>query len=220
MRILIRRSDLFAVHGLSPSLFVVNRCMKAGTTEELDSRAPVELKENTRKMLVMESFQKARYIHPRNNLAEWWWLLTKFRWYWIFLTLVYGFSHVVFRFRAGLKKSAETAMIGETLLDETCKSLLTEIEKIRERDPIRLEKEANEFHEQFWKKRAIAARDNITKRRNRDANEEDILKKSSGTDMSEWVEAKTKDRKEKDVARRTREYILGFHKHLKTKRLI
>ena len=173
-----------------------------------------------RRMTIMENVQKAKYIHHRNDFAEWWYLMTTFRWYWFAFLLVYSLSHVIFRFRSGQKKSAETAMIGENLLDETCKTLLAEIEKIREKDPVRLEKEANEFHELFWKQRAFAVTDEIKQRRAREAAEESVLLSSSGTDMSEWVEAKSKDRKEKDVARRTRDYINGFHKHLKTKRLI
>ncbi|EPY26220.1 hypothetical protein STCU_01379 [Strigomonas culicis] len=41
-----------------------------------------------------------------------------------------------------------------------------------------------------------------------------------GTDMTEWLGAKEKDEEEREVARRTQDYIQGFHQHLKSKRLI
>ncbi|KNH05416.1 hypothetical protein XU18_3587 [Perkinsela sp. CCAP 1560/4] len=172
-----------------------------------------------RKITIMTNTRKAVYVHYRNYYAQWWWYMSTARWYYFVFLFTYGLAHVAFRYRLGKKKSAEVVMIGENLLDDQTKALLVEIEKLRERDPIRLENEANDFHELFWKHRAYAMTDDIKRRREREAREEAAMV-GSGTDMSEWMDAKTKDKKEKEISRRTRDYILGFHQHLKVKKLL
>jgi len=120
----------------------------------------------------------------------------------------------------GARNSAGAVLLGETLLDERTRDLLGAIEKLREKDPLRLEKEANEFHDLFWKSRAKAVTENITKKREVELKKDHVIQAAQGTDMSEWLEAKGKDNKEREVARRTHDYIQGFHQHLKVKRLI
>ena len=175
---------------------------------------------NTRRFTIMTTTTKGVYVHYRNDLAFWWWGKTDFNWYFWGGTALFIGSQIIHRYKVGKKISAEKVMIGENLLDERTKELLGDIEKLREKDPLRLEKEANTFHEDFWKTRALAVSDSLRRKRTIEKKQDEALTLSKGTDMSEWMEAKVKDTKEKEIARRTHEYIQGFHQYLKVRRLI
>eukprot|EP00760_Papus_ankaliazontas_P004697 PhM_4_TR12030/c0_g2_i1/m.73375 len=169
---------------------------------------------------VMTTTTKSVYIHYRNQLALWWWFRTDGNWWYFGGILAFIASHVVYRFKVGAKKSAENVSLGETLLDERTRDLLGDVEKLREKDPLRLEKEANEFHERFWKTRAHAVTVENQQKREKEMKQTELIAQTQGTDMSEWLHAKGKDAKEREIARRTHDYIQGFHQHLKVKRLI
>eukprot|EP00658_Telonema_sp_P-2_P016147 TRINITY_DN16254_c0_g1_i1.p1 TRINITY_DN16254_c0_g1~~TRINITY_DN16254_c0_g1_i1.p1 ORF type:complete len:172 (+),score=48.15 TRINITY_DN16254_c0_g1_i1:12-527(+) len=124
------------------------------------------------------------------------------------------------RYRIAKEQTASQAQLGENLLDQRTRDLLSDIESLRSKDPLRLENEANIFHEQFWKRRAKAIANQRNERRSAELTRGLLQGEARGTDMTEWLGAKAKDDQEREVARRTHDYIQGFHQHLKTKRLI
>lgn len=173
-----------------------------------------------RNIIVIANTTKAVYIHPQNHLASWYWFRTDFhRWFVLGLTIFVG-SQVMARYRIAKEQTASQAQLGENLLDQRTRDLLSDIESLRAKDPLRLENEANIFHEQFWKRRAKAIANQRNERRSAELTRGLLQGEARGTDMTEWLGAKEKDDQEREVARRTHDYIQGFHQHLKSKRLI
>ena len=200
-------------HGPSPH---PNPNAKTPAGTESGLQAP----KKPRRFTIMTTTTKAVHVHYRNMLSLWWWYVARGPRYLAVATFTFIASALIYRAKKGQQKSAECVMLGENLLDERTKELLGDIEKLREKDPVRLEKEANTFHEQFWKTRALAVTEDRHHRRSLEKKQIQAISASTGTDMSEWMEAKVKDTKEKEVARRTHDYIQGFHTHLKVRRLI
>jgi hypothetical protein len=124
------------------------------------------------------------------------------------------------RARHALMNTATKAQLGENLLDQRTRDLLNDIETLRVKDPLRLENEANAFHEMFWQTRAKIVAEQRHGRRSAEISRGLLQGEARGTDMTEWLGAKAKDDQEREVARRTHDYIQGFHQHLKSKRLI
>lgn len=173
-----------------------------------------------RNIIVMNNTTKAVYIHYQNHIASWYWFITDFHKYFVgFITLFVG-SQVLARYRIAKMQTTVQAQLGENLLDQRTRDLLTDIEQLRAKDPLRLENEANQFHELFWQRRAKAVADRNQERRNVEITKGMMQGEARGTDMTEWLGAKAKDDQEREVARRTQDYIQGFHQHLKAKRLI
>ena len=129
-------------------------------------------------------------------------------------------TQVIARYRVAKLQTATQAQLGENLLDQRTRDLLSDIEVLRKKDPIRLEHEANMYHEQFWKRRAVAVAESRSQVRNLEIQRGKMQGEARGTDMTEWLGAKAKDDEEREVARRTQDYFQGFHQHLKSKRLI
>lgn len=134
--------------------------------------------------------------------------------------IVFVGSQVYVRYKVAKRQTAESAKLGESLLDNRTRDLLGDVENLRNKDPLRLESEANQFHEIFWKRRAKAVSDVRQETRTIEIARGEMQGVARGTDMSEWLGAKKKDEEEREVARRTHDYIQGFHQHLKAKRLI
>lgn len=173
-----------------------------------------------RNIIVMSNTTKAVYIHPINHIASWYWFITDFhKWFVGFVFLFVG-SQVFARYRVAKVQTATQAQLGENLLDQRTRDLLNDIEVLRKKDPVRLEHEANMYHEQFWKRRALAISESRTELRKMEMEKGRMQGIARGTDMTEWLGAKAKDDEEREIARRTQDYIQGFHQHLKSKRLI
>ncbi|CUI14820.1 Hypothetical protein, putative [Bodo saltans] len=173
-----------------------------------------------RNILVMSNTTKAVYIHRHNHIASWYWFVTDFhKWFVGFVILFVG-SQVLARYRIAKMQTTVQAQLGENLLDQRTRDLLSDVEQLRVKDPLRLENEANAYHEQFWQRRAKAVAERNDERRNVEITRGLMQGEARGTDMTEWLGAKAKDDQEREVARRTQEYIQGFHQHLKAKRLI
>lgn len=176
--------------------------------------------EKKRNIVVMCNTTKAVYIHPQNHIASWYWFITDFhKWFVGFMFLFVG-SQIIARYRIAKMQTTVQAQLGENLLDQRTRDLLSDIEQLRQKDPLRLENEANIFHEQFWERRAKAVAERNNERRNIEITRGVMQGQARGTDMTEWLGAKAKDDQEREVARRTQDYIQGFHQHLKSKRLI
>lgn len=173
-----------------------------------------------RNITVMSNTTKAVYIHRTNHIASWYWFVTDFhKWFVGFVVLFVG-SQVLARYRIAKMQTTVQAQLGENLLDQRTRDLLSDIEQLRLKDPLRLENEANAYHEQFWQRRAKSVAERNNDRRNVEITRGLMQGEARGTDMTEWLGAKAKDDQEREVARRTQEYIQGFHQHLKAKRLI
>lgn len=173
-----------------------------------------------RNIVVIANTTKAVYIHPQNHTASWYWFRTDFHRWLVFGLLTFVGSQVLARYRIAKQQTAAQAQLGENLLDQRTRDLLGDIETLRAKDPLRLENEANLFHEQFWKRRAKAISNERNERRSAELTRGMLQGEARGTDMTEWLGAKAKDDQEREVARRTHDYIQGFHQHLKAKRLI
>ena len=173
-----------------------------------------------RNIVVLSNTTKAVYVHPINHIASWYWFITDFhKWFMGFVFLFVG-TQVIARYRVAKLQTATQAQLGENLLDQRTRDLLSDIEVLRKKDPIRLEHEANMYHEQFWKRRAVAVAESRSQVRNLEIQRGKMQGEARGTDMTEWLGAKAKDDEEREVERRTQDYIQGFHQHLKSKRLI
>nr|CCC93007.1 unnamed protein product [Trypanosoma congolense IL3000] len=183
----------------------------------LDNTDEVPRKRN---MTVLCNTTKAVYIHPTNHIASWYWFITDFHKWFIGIVFLFVGTQVIARYRVAKLQTVIQAQLGENLLDQRTRDLLTDIEVLRQKDPIRLEQEANIYHEQFWKRRALAVAESRNEVRRVELQRGLLQGQARGTDMTEWLGAKVKDDEERKVAQRTQEYIQGFHQHLKSKRLI
>lgn len=187
----------------------------AGTS--LSPEAPGKPKRN---MIIFSNTTKAVYVHPWNKIASVWWMHTDFhKWFTLSIVVFVG-SQFLARLYVAKMATTTQAQLGETLLDQRTRELLSDIEKLRLRDPMRLENEANAFHDLFWQRRAKHAASQRTEQRTMEMQRGLLQGEARGTDMTEWMGAKVKDDEEREVARRTHDYIQGFHQHLKAKRLI
>ncbi|KAG5467016.1 hypothetical protein LSCM1_01195 [Leishmania martiniquensis] len=173
-----------------------------------------------RNIIVLSNTTKAVYVHPTNHIASWYWFITDFHKWFIGIVFLFVGTQVIARYRVSKLQTATQAQIGENLLDQRTRDLLGDIEVLRKKDPIRLEHEANVYHEQFWKRRAMAVAQSRSEVRSLEIQRGKLQGEARGTDMTEWLGAKAKDDEEREVARRTQDYIQGFHQHLKSKRLI
>ncbi|RNF09021.1 hypothetical protein TraAM80_02418 [Trypanosoma rangeli] len=173
-----------------------------------------------RNIVVMSNTTKAVYIHPANHIASWYWFVTDFHKWFVGIVFFFVGSQLLARYRLSKMNTVVQAQLGENLLDQRTRDLLSDIEVLRRKDPLRLEQEANVFHEQFWKRRAIAVSESRNEVRRVELQRGLLQGQARGTDMTEWLGAKAKDNEEREVARRTQDYIQGFHQHLKSKRLI
>ncbi|RNF25908.1 uncharacterized protein Tco025E_01912 [Trypanosoma conorhini] len=173
-----------------------------------------------RNIVVLSNTTKAVYIHPANHIASWYWFITDFHKWFVGIVFLFVGSQLLARYRLSKLKTVVQAQLGENLLDQRTRDLLSDIEVLRRKDPLRLEQEANVFHEQFWKRRAIAVSESRNEVRRVELQRGMLQGQARGTDMTEWLGAKAKDDEEREVARRTQDYIQGFHQHLKSKRLI
>lgn len=173
-----------------------------------------------RNIVVLSNTTKAVYIHPTNHIASWYWFITDFHKWFVGAVFLFVGSQVLARYRVAKMQTVVQAQLGENLLDQRTRDLLSDIEVLRRKDPLRLEQEANVFHEQFWKRRALAVAESRNEVRRVELQRGVLQGEARGTDMTEWMGAKAKDDEEREVARRTQDYIQGFHQHLKSKRLI
>lgn len=173
-----------------------------------------------RNIIVMSNTTKAVYIHRQNHIASWYWFVTDFHKWFVGFVIIFVGSQVLARYRIAKMQTTVQAQLGENLLDQRTRDLLSDIEQLRGKDPLRLENEANLYHEQFWQRRAMSVAERNDERRNVEITRGLLQGEARGTDMTEWLGAKAKDDHEREVARRTQEYIQGFHQHLKAKRLI
>ncbi|EKF31802.1 hypothetical protein MOQ_004356 [Trypanosoma cruzi marinkellei] len=173
-----------------------------------------------RNIVVLSNTTKAVYIHPLNHIASWYWFITDFHKWFVGIVFLFVGSQVFARYRISKLQTVVQAQLGENLLDQRTRDLLSDIEVLRRKDPVRLEQEANVYHEQFWKRRAIAVSESRNEVRRVELQRGMLQGQARGTDMTEWLGAKAKDDEEREVARRTQDYIQGFHQHLKSKRLI
>ncbi|CAC9546759.1 hypothetical protein conserved [Leishmania donovani] len=173
-----------------------------------------------RNIVVLSNTTKAVYVHPTNHIASWYWFITDFHKWFVGIVFLFVGTQVIARYRVSKLQTATQAQLGENLLDQRTRDLLSDIEVLRKKDPIRLEHEANIYHEQFWKRRALAVASSRNEVRSLEIQRGKMQGEARGTDMTEWLGAKAKDDEEREVARRTQDYIQGFHQHLKSKRLI
>ncbi|KAG5492316.1 hypothetical protein GH5_01233 [Leishmania sp. Ghana 2012 LV757] len=173
-----------------------------------------------RNIIVLSNTTKAVYVHPTNHIASWYWFITDFHKWFIGIVFLFVGTQVIARYRVSKLQTATQAQLGENLLDQRTRDLLGDIEVLRKKDPIRLEHEANMYHEQFWKRRALAVAESRNEVRSLEIQRGKMQGEARGTDMTEWLGAKAKDDEEREVARRTQDYIQGFHQHLKSRRLI
>lgn len=173
-----------------------------------------------RNIVVLSNTTKAVYVHPTNHIASWYWFITDFHKWFVGIVFLFVGTQVIARYRVSKLQTATQAQLGENLLDQRTRDLLSDIEVLRKKDPIRLEHEANIYHEQFWKRRAVAVAESRNEVRSLEIQRGKMQGEARGTDMTEWLGAKVKDDEEREVARRTQDYIQGFHQHLKSKRLI
>eukprot|EP00744_Colponema_vietnamica_P017164 GILI01024091.1.p1 GENE.GILI01024091.1~~GILI01024091.1.p1 ORF type:complete len:229 (+),score=45.92 GILI01024091.1:34-687(+) len=192
----------------------------AGSGAAAGAASSLGAPEKKRNIVVLANTTKAVYIHPQNHTASWYWFRTDFHRWLVFGLITFVGSQVLARYRIAKQQTAAQAQMGENLLDQRTRDLLGDIETLRAKDPLRLENEANLFHEQFWKRRAKAISNERNERRSAELTRGMLQGEARGTDMTEWLGAKAKDDQEREVARRTHDYIQGFHQHLKAKRLI
>ncbi|KPI86497.1 hypothetical protein ABL78_4437 [Leptomonas seymouri] len=193
---------------------------KAGAKSTALGVAADESVPKRRNIVVLSNTTKAVYIHPTNHIASWYWFITDFHKWFIGIVFLFVGTQVIARYRVAKLQTATQAQLGENLLDQRTRDLLSDIEVLRKKDPIRLEHEANVYHEQFWKRRAVAVAESRNEVRSLEIQRGKMQGEARGTDMTEWLGAKVKDDEEREVARRTQDYIQGFHQHLKSKRLI
>jgi hypothetical protein len=173
-----------------------------------------------RNISVFSNTAKGMYVHVPNLLGGLSFTIKDLPFYFWGVMIVFVGSQVYVRYKVAKRQTAESAKLGESLLDNRTRDLLGDIENLRNKDPLRLESEANQFHEIFWKRRAKAVADVRQEKRTIEIARGEMQGVARGTDMSEWLGAKKKDEEEREVARRTHDYIQGFHQHLKAKRLI
>ncbi|KAG8346482.1 hypothetical protein TRVL_02694 [Trypanosoma vivax] len=173
-----------------------------------------------RNITVLCNTTKAVYIHPSNHIASWYWFITDFHKWLVGAVFLFVGTQIIARYRISKLQTVVQAQLGENLLDQRTRDLLSDIEVLRQKDPVRLEQEANMYHEQFWKRRALAVAESRNEVRRVELQRGLLQGKARGTDMTEWLGAKAKDDEERQIAQRTQEYIQGFHQHLKSKRLI
>ena len=185
-----------------------------------DDVKPFEEPPKTKNFMVISNTAKALYFHRTNEIASWQWFITDFTYYWLIILFIFVGAPLIYRFRMAQKATAEQARLGETLLDQRTRDLLSDIEQLRKKDPLRLESEANTYHDNFWRRRAKAVSVKQETKRTVELTRGMMQGEARGTDMTEWLGAKEKDESEREVARRTHDYIQGFHQHLKSKRLI
>ncbi|EAN95746.1 hypothetical protein, conserved [Trypanosoma cruzi] len=193
---------------------------KEKTHAETDALGAPRTPGKRRNIVVLSNTTKAVYIHPMNHIASWYWFITDFHKWFVGIVFLFVGSQVLARYRISKLQTVVQAQLGENLLDQRTRDLLGDIEVLRRKDPVRLEQEANVYHEQFWKRRAIAVSESRNEVRRVELQRGMLQGQARGTDMTEWLGAKAKDDEEREVARRTQDYIQGFHQHLKSKRLI
>lgn len=174
----------------------------------------------TRNISVFSNTAKGMYVHVPNLLGGLSFTVKDLPFYFWGVMILFVGSQVYVRWKVAKRQTAESAKLGESLLDNRTRDLLGDVENLRNKDPLRLESEANQFHEIFWKRRAKAVSDVRQEKRTIEIARGEMQGVARGTDMSEWLGAKKKDEEEREVARRTHDYIQGFHQHLKAKRLI
>jgi len=179
-----------------------------------------EPKDKGRNFMVFSATAKGRHLHMGNYVQKTYWIYSDFGWWYPIGIFFFVLIPITYRIKHSQKATEENARLGENLLDERVKELLGDIERLRLKDPLRLESEANAYHDAYWKRRArnVAAQQQHT--REVEMNRGVMQGEARGTDMTEWVSNKEKDDGERHVARRTQDYIQGFHHHLKYKRLI
>ena len=192
----------------------------AEDASSLASSAPASEAVPPRNIRVYANTMKGVYIHPHNRWAAIYWWRTDFHYWLVGCILVFVGSQLLVRYRVSMMSTVQQARLGENLLDQRTRDLLTDIESLREKDPLRLENEANAFHELFWNLRAKKMATSRQDMRTTEINRGMMQGEARGTDMTEWLGAKKKDDSEREIARRTHDYIQGFHQHLKSKRLI
>ena len=173
-----------------------------------------------RNISIYSNTTKGVYVHYHNRMAAIYWWRTDFHYWLVGFIVVFVGSQLWVRYRVSNMATVQQARLGENLLDQRTRDLLTDIEQLRERDPLRLESEANAFHELFWNLRAKKISESRSAARTTEINRGVMQGEARGTDMTEWLGAKKKDDSEREIARRTHDYIQGFHQHLKSKRLI
>lgn len=179
-----------------------------------------QYEEPGRNLRVFSNTAKGLYIHFPNLFGAQAFIMNDIHVYFWGLTLLFIGSQVYVRYKVAKRETAEQAKLGETLLDNRTRDLLGDIEALRNKDPLRLESEANVFHEMFWRNRAKAVADARKDRRQMEIARGEMQGAARGTDMSEWLGAKHKDEEEREIARRTADYVQGFHQHLKSRRLL
>ena len=179
-----------------------------------------EEEEPVRNIRVYANTTKGVYIHFHNRMAAVYWWRTDFHPWLVGCILVFVGSQLFVRYRVSVMSTVQQARLGENLLDQRTRDLLSDIETLRAKDPLRLESEANAFHELFWNLRAKKVAESRTEARKTEIDRGVMQGEARGTDMTEWLGAKKKDDSEREIARRTHDYIQGFHQHLKSKRLI
>jgi hypothetical protein len=190
---------------------------EGGKKSSLGVSAPAGGKRN---LTIFSNTTKAVYIHFHNLHASRFWFMTDFNMYFVVVLFLTVGTMMITRIRSGMLTTTVKAQLGENLLDQRTRDLLNDIETLRKKDPLRLENEANAFHEMFWQSRAKAVAEQRNTRRSVEISRGLLQGEARGTDMTEWLGAKAKDDQEREVARRTHDYIQGFHQHLKAKRLI
>eukprot|EP00758_Cryptobia_borreli_P005161 Tbor_TRINITY_DN4759_c0_g2::TRINITY_DN4759_c0_g2_i1::g.17105::m.17105 len=206
---------------ISPIGARFNATFSEGRTGESDPETASAINDvKKRNIIILANTTKAVYIHPHNHRASWYWFRTDFHRYFVLFISIFVGSQLLARYRIAVSQTAAQAQIGENLLDHRTREILSDIEALRTKDPLRLENEANLFHEQFWKRRARAVSIQRNERRSVELSRGMLQGEARGTDMTEWLGAKEKDDQEREVARRTHDYIQGLHQHLKAKRLI
>lgn len=193
---------------------------QSATADGAKGGAPPTPTQHTKNIIILSTATKAVYVHFANHIATWYWMKTDFHPWLFFWAIVIVGGQLLVRYRIAKMSTAQQAKLGETMLDQRTRDLLSDIEQLRTKDPLRMEHEANSFHEQFWARRAKAVQSAHEQRRTIEMQRGLMQGEARGTDMTEWLGAKAKDEDEREVARRTHDYIQGFHQHLKSKRLI
>ena len=232
MRRLFSAAPSIALASASPAVSAFRPCAssaKANTGEQAkadsstamaSSEAAVEEEEKPRNIRVYANTTKGVYIHFHNRMAAIYWWRTDFHYWLVGCILAFVGSQLLVRYRVSVMSTVQQARLGENLLDQRTRDLLTDIESLREKDPLRLESEANAFHELFWNLRAKKVAGSRSEARQTEIDRGVMQGEARGTDSTEWLGAKKKDDSEREIARRTHDYIQGFHQHLKSKRLI
>jgi hypothetical protein len=190
---------------------------KGKSTGLMADEPPVGSRKN---IVIMSSTTKGVYVHQNYRIGSWYFFATDFMFYFVAALGTFIGSQLFVRYRVAKLATVQQTKLGENLLDQRTRDLLTDVESLRKKDPLRLEDEANKFHELFWNRRANAVADVNKEKRSVEISRGLMQGEARGTDMSEWLGAKQKDDEERELARRTHDYIQGFHQHLKSKRLI